>query len=85
LVDQLDVDDLSTDCGRASLLRAALVQLRSKQADVIEADLRRDLAADDLLVLARVRLASYDVSDACDWQAASRRPTWAELERRRAS
>jgi len=63
LVDELDVGDLDTDCGRASLLRAALVHLRSKQPDVIRADVERELAESDLLIAVRVRQASYDLSE----------------------
>ena len=63
LVDQLTVDDLSTDCGRASLLRAALVHRRSKQPDVIAEDLRRQLVEDDLLVALRLRQMSGDLSE----------------------
>jgi len=51
--------------------------------DVIEEDLRRQLAEEDAAVLRRIREASYDVAAAADWAAVASRPTHAELTERR--
>lgn len=63
MVDELTVDDLSTPCGRASLLTAALVHRRNKSPDVIAADLRSDLAEADLLARVRLKLMIGDLSE----------------------
>jgi hypothetical protein len=63
----------------AAVVRAAECWRLDGEPDAV----RRRLADDDLLVRARVRLASYDVADATDWTDAAGRPSWAELQRRR--
>lgn len=66
--------DHCTECG------APMVCLRDR-LEVELADLRDvvDLAVRQI----RERYASYDIAAANDWVAESRRPSWAELQRRR--
>lgn len=53
------------------------------QLDTTPTAVRRRHAEDNLLAAARWRAASADLSAAADWSAAARRPSWAELCRRR--
>jgi hypothetical protein len=61
LIDQLREADLATPRATASIARAALSVLRSKDPAVIRADVERELAEIDLLCRWRIRQAGLDV------------------------
>jgi hypothetical protein len=69
LIDQLREADLGSARGTASIAAAALSVLRSKDPDVIRADLERELAEIDWLARYRVRQAGLDVHGrgSTDW------------------
>lgn len=67
----------------ASCVRAAELWRSDGEPDAIRARLLEDLEQTERYLAHRIREASKDVSDAHDWAAASRRVSWAELQRRR--
>jgi hypothetical protein len=83
LVDQLTEADLGTPRGTASIARAALSVLRSKDPAVVRADLERELAENNWLAVWRLRRLSGDLSEAADWSAVASRTPIDELQRLR--
>lgn len=69
----------------ASVIRAAAAWRDHCSPERIAADLRRQLADEDAATWARIRSTSADVCEARDWRAASLRPSFRELQERRAS
>lgn len=69
----------------ASVIVAAECWRDHRSPQRVAVDLRGQLAEEDAAVWRRIRETSWDVSAAADWGRASSRPTWAELESRRAS
>ena len=69
----------------ASAFRAAAAWRLYRSPDVVAADLRRQLAEEDEATWRRIRSVSADVCEARDWRAASLRPSFRELQERRAS
>ena len=67
----------------ASLARAALAWLADCDQLAIGRDLAHHLALVDVAVAERFKGAAVDLAEACDWAAASRRPSYLELQRRR--
>lgn len=78
---QLPADDPRRS---AAVVVAAEAWRDHRSPERIAVDLRRELQATDMQVLARFKGASVDVSAAADWTARASAPTHDELERRRA-
>jgi hypothetical protein len=68
----------------AAAIAPALARLIENTPAAVALRLRRELLAEDRAVANRLKAASLALSTAQDWVAAARRPTYAELERRRA-
>jgi len=80
-------DDLPDQdpCRAAAVMIAAEAWREHCSPAQVALDLCRQLAEENAAVWRRMRETSWDVSAADDWAAASRRPTYAELQERRAS
>jgi hypothetical protein len=68
----------------AAALTPALARLVETTPAAVALRLRHELAAENRAVVNRIKAASLDLSAAQDWTHAARRPSFAELERRRA-
>lgn len=67
----------------AACVRAAEAWRQDGEPDAIRAQVLDDLAQIERYFAYRMRQASKDLRDGHDWAAASRRVSWAELQRRR--
>jgi hypothetical protein len=67
----------------ASVIRAAECWRQEGEPDRVRRRLQQELAEQNWIAAWRLRRLSGDLSEACDWAEASRRPNWAELERLR--
>lgn len=68
----------------AAALAPAVARLLENTPAAVAMRLRRELLAEDRAVAERFKAASVALSTAQDWTRAARRPSFAELERRRA-
>jgi hypothetical protein len=76
----LDPDDPRRE---QSTVRAADAWWADGQPDAIRRRLLDEIAFNDQFAAHRLRMVSHDMSAATDWDAASRRLSWVELEQRR--
>lgn len=69
----------------ASVVRAAAAWRLHCSPEQVADDLLEQMAEQEREIQRRVREASWDVAGAADWVALAARPSFAELQRRRAS
>jgi hypothetical protein len=79
-----DLDgDMATPCAVAAIARAALRWHLDGQPEAVRERLLAEIEFNDRFSAWRMRALSHDLSGATDWVAASRRASWAELQRLR--